>query len=196
MLDSWAPDNPVKIGTRASMVINTLGIEAVEDYVGSTIPDAYWAVDADLGWGRQYADFGRVTQDIVASQIPDKYADIFKSVLQVNAQAGVTTHATHSHTKTGYIMGKKLDLAGEMPIRWAWSVGWGHIFNSNPEEFFNRLPDFSGYGSDFLWSLGINMVSMDGGAIAMCTTIDIPEDMKARERCPDNDEAGALRVRS
>ena len=196
VLDNWAPNNPVKTGTRASMVINSLGIAAVEDYIGSKIPDEYWAVNAELGWGRQYADFGRVTQDIVASKIPDKYADLFKSVLQVNAQAGVTTHATHAHTKTGYIMGKKLDLAGEMPIRWAWSVGWGHIFNANPEEFFNRLPDFSGYGSDFLWSLGINMVSMDGGAIAMCTTIDILEDLKARERCPENDEGGMLRVRS
>ena len=196
VLDEWAPENPVKLGTRASMVINTLGIEGVENYFGSKIPDAYWAVDAELGWGRQYADFGRVTQDIVASQILDKYAALFKSVLQVNAQAGVTTHATHAHTKTGYTIGKMLDQAGELPIRWAWSVGWGHIFNSNPEEFFNRLPDFTGYGSDYLWSLGINMVSMDGGAIAMCTTIDAPDDIKARERCPDNDAGGALRVRS
>ena len=110
VLDEWAPENPVKFGTRASMVINTLGIEGVENYFGSKIPDAYWAVDAELGWGRQYADFGRVTQDIVASQILDKYADLFKTVLQVNAQAGVTTHATHAHTKTGYTIGKKLDL--------------------------------------------------------------------------------------
>ncbi len=83
-----------------------------------------------------------------------------------------------------------------MPIRWAWSVGWGHVFNNNPEEFFNRMPDFAGYGSDFLWSLGVNMVSLDGGAVAMCTTADIPENLKVRERCPENDGGGALRVRS
>ncbi len=196
IVDQWAPNNPVKLGTRASVVLNSKAIQAVEDYLGTKVPDGYWTKGIEVGWSRQYADMGRLTQDAVVVNSQDKYAELFKSVLQVNAQAGVTTHATHAHTKTGYQIGLKLDRAGQMPIRWAWSVGWGHVFNNNPEEFFNRMPDFAGYGSDFLWSLGVNMVSLDGGAVAMCTTADIPENLKVRERCPENDGGGALRVRS
>jgi predicted amidohydrolase YtcJ len=196
IVDEWAPNNPVKLGTRASVVLNSKAIEAVEEYLGAKVPDGYWTKGIEVGWSRQYADMGRLTQDAVVVNSKDKYAELVKSVFQVNAQAGVTTHATHAHTKTGYQIGLMLDRAGQMPIRWAWSVGWGHVFNSNPEEFFNRLPDFAGYGSDYLWSLGINMVSMDGGAVAMCTTAEIDPKLKVRERCPTNDGGGELRVRS
>jgi len=197
VLDQWAPQNPVMIRTRASVVINSLGIQAFEDYHG-TIPEVYWVEDAELGWSRQYVDFPRsMSIDLIMENQMDKYAEVFKSVLQVNAQNGVTTHATHAQSKNGYTAGLMLDRAGQMPIRWAWSLGWAHIFNANPEDFYNRYHDEAGYGSDFLWNIGMNPVSLDGGAIAMCTTINAAESVKERERCTEDEtDVGILRLRA
>ncbi|MGY8816125.1 MAG: hypothetical protein ACKVHQ_15635, partial [Gammaproteobacteria bacterium] len=122
---------------------------------------------------------------------------VYKSVLQVNAQNGITTHGTHAQSKNGYTVALMLDRKGEMPIRWAWSLGWAHIFTDRPEDFYENYHDEAGYGSDFLWNVGMNPVSMDGGAIAMCTTINAREDIKARERCTaDATEVGILRIRA
>lgn len=198
VLDQWAPQNPVMIRTRASVVINSKGIEAFEKYFNGPLPEVYWVEDAELGWSRQYVDFPRsMAIDLVMSTQMDKYAAQFKTVLQVNAQNGITTHGTHAQSKNGYLAGLMLDRAGEMPIRWAWSLGWAHIFNANPEDFYDRLHDEAGYGSDFLWNIGMNPVSLDGGAIAMCTTINAQTDVKDRERCTDDDrDVGILRLRA
>lgn len=197
VLDSWAPSHPVMIRTRASLVINTKGIEAFESYFGE-IPELYWTVDKETGWSGQYVDFPRAMAiDLVMGDHMDKYAEIFKSVLQVNAQNGVTTHATHAQSKNGYLVGLMLDRAGEMPIRWAWSLAWAHVFYSNPsiEAFYNRMPDTAGHGTDFLWSLGMNPISLDGGALAMCTSITVGKEIKDRERCTNNpDDVGYPRV--
>ncbi|HKU17582.1 MAG TPA: amidohydrolase family protein [Steroidobacteraceae bacterium] len=198
VLDEWAPNHPVTIRTRASLVINSKGIKAFEDYFHQKIPDVYWVKDAELGWSPQYVDFPRSTSiDLIMSTQMDKYADIYKSVLQVNAQNGITTHATHAQSENGYLVALMLDRKNQMPIRWAWSLGWAHIFNANPEDFYSRMPDEAGYGSDYLWNIGMNPVSLDGGAIAMCTTIKAKDDVKARERCTDDQgDVGILRVRA
>jgi predicted amidohydrolase YtcJ len=201
VLDEWAPDHPVMIRTRASVVVNSNGIDAFETYFGNEIPDVYWVngrQGKELGWSRQYVDFPRsMAIDLVMENQMEKYAEIFKSVLQVNAQNGITTHGTHAQSENGYLVGLMLDRAGEMPIRWGWSLGWAQIFNANPEDFYNRLHDEAGYGSDFLWNVGMNPVSLDGGAIAMCTTINAPEEVKSRERCTEGEgNVGILRLRA
>jgi len=198
VMDEWAPENPVMIRTRASVVLNSKGIEAFETYFGNKIPDVYWVEDAELGWSRQYVDFPRsMAIDLVMENQMEKYAAQFKTVLQVNAQNGITTHGTHAQSKNGYLAGLMLDRAGEMPIRWAWSLGWAHIFNENPEDYYNRMPDEAGYGSDFLWNIGMNPVSLDGGAIAMCTTINAKQEVKENERCTsDERDVGILRLRA
>ncbi len=198
VLDEWAPENPVMIRTRASLVINSKGIEAFEKYFGAKIPEVYWVEDEALGWSRQYVDFPRsMSIDLIMSTQMEKYAQQFKTVLQVNAQNGITTHGTHAQSKNGYTAALMLDRAGEMPIRWAWSLGWAHIFNENPEDYYNRMPDEAGYGSDYLWNIGMNPVSLDGGAIAMCTTINAKEEVKVRERCTNDErDVGILRIRA
>jgi predicted amidohydrolase YtcJ len=201
VLDEWVPNNKVMIRTRASVVISSKGIEEFEEYFGKEIPEVYWVNGAEgreLGWSRQYVDFPRsMSIDLVMENQMEEYAEVYKSVLQVNAQNGITTHGTHAQSKNGYLVGLMLDRRGEMPIRWGWSLGWAHIFNDNPEDFYNKYHDEAGYGSDFLWNLGMNPVSMDGGAIAMCTTIEAREDVKARERCTEDvTQVGILRIRA
>ncbi|MGK0298225.1 MAG: putative amidohydrolase YtcJ [Gammaproteobacteria bacterium] len=201
VLDEWAPNNKVMIRTRASVVTSSMGIEEFEEYFGREIPDVYWVGGAEgkeLGWSRQYVDFPRsVAIDLIMETQMERYSEVYKSVLQVNAQNGITTHGTHAQSKNGYTVALMLDRKGEMPIRWAWSLGWAHIFTDRPEDFYENYHDEAGYGSDFLWNVGMNPVSMDGGAIAMCTTINAREDIKERERCTaDATEVGILRIRA
>lgn len=201
VLDEWAPNNKVMIRTRASVVTSSNGIQEFEEYFGREIPDVYWVGGADgkeLGWSRQYVDFPRsVAIDLIMETQMERYTEVYKSVLQVNAQNGITTHGTHAQSKNGYTVALMLDRKGEMPIRWAWSLGWAHIFTDTPEAFYENYHDEAGYGSDFLWNVGMNPVSMDGGAIAMCTTINARQDIKERERCTaDATEVGILRIRA
>jgi len=201
VLDEWAPANPVIIRTRASAVINTLAINAFEEFYGQPIPEEYWLEGGKaVAWSGNYVDFPRCMGiDLVMSKRMKDYEEIFKSVLQVNAQNGVTTHATHAQCINGYNVGLNLDRAGQMPIRWAWSDGWGHVFNPEPEQYYKRVVDSAGYGSDYFWSLGMNPVNIDAGAIAMCTTINAAPDIKERELCPVKGGPGevyTLRVRA
>jgi predicted amidohydrolase YtcJ len=201
VLDQWAPNNKVMIRTRASVVTSSKGIEEFEEYFGREIPEVYWVGGAggkELGWSRQYVDFPRSAAiDLIMETQMEKYTEVYKSVLQVNAQNGITTHGTHAQSKNGYTVALMLDRRGEMPIRWAWSLGWAHIFTDRPEDFYENYHDEAGYGSDFLWNIGMNPVSMDGGAIAMCTTINARQDVKVRERCTaDATEVGILRIRA
>ncbi len=195
-LDEWAPENPTIVRTRASAVLNTLAIGAFERFYGQEIPQEYWIADKARGWSSNYVDFPRCARidQILANDLPG-YARVLKSVMQVNAQTGVTTHATHVQCINGYRVGRLLDQTGEMPIRWAWSEGWAHIFNPRPEDFYQRTVDISGSGSPYFWSVGVNPVNLDGGGIAMCTTIKAPSKIKAREACPDQ-EAESLRLRA
>ncbi len=201
VLDEWAPNNKVMIRTRASVVTSSNGINEFEEYFGREIPDVYWVNGAEgkeLGWSRQYVDFPRSAAiDLIMENQMERYSEVYKSVLQVNAQNGITTHGTHAQSKNGYTVALMLDRKGEMPIRWAWSLGWAHIFTDTPEAFYENYHDEAGYGSDFLWNVGMNPVSMDGGAIAMCTTINARQDVKERERCTaDATEVGILRIRA
>ncbi len=195
-LDAWAPDNPVIVSTRGGAVLNTRTIKAFEKYYGQEIPREYWVVDAATGWIFDYTDVPRCAKlDLILNDKLDLYAEIFKTVLQVNAQTGVTTHLTHVQCLTGYKVALRLDRAGEMPIRWGWSNGWGQMLNPRPEEYYLRLADTAGYGSDFFWSVGTNPVALDGGAVAMCTTIeDVPPAIKKREQCREGHRV--LRIRA
>jgi predicted amidohydrolase YtcJ len=195
-LDAWAPENPVIVYTRGGAVLNTQTINAFQRFYGQEIPREYWVVDAATGWIFDYTDVPRCAKvDLVLNDKMDRYAEIFKSVLQVNAQTGVTTHLTHAQCLNGYKVGLRLDRAGEMPIRWGWGDGWGQMLNPRPEEYYLRLADTAGYGSDFLWSVGANPVALDGGALAMCTTIkDVPPAIKEREQCQEGHRV--LRIRS
>ena len=197
VLDEWAPANPIIISTRASSVLNTKAINAFEEFYGQPIPEEYWLEGGKaVAWSGQYVDFPRCMGiDLVMGQRMKDYEEIFKSVMQVNAQNGVTTHATHAQCINGYNVGLNLDRAGQMPIRWAWSDGWGHVFNPEPEQYYKRVVDSSGYGSDYFWSLGMNPVNIDAGAIAMCTTANVPDEIKKREICPSSG-AESLRLRA
>ena len=197
VLDEWAPANPVIIRTRASAVLNSASLNAFQEFYGQPMPEEYWLEGgAAVAWSGNHVDFPRCMRiDVIMGKRMSDYEALFKSVLQVNAQNGITTHATHAQCINGYNVGLNLDRAGQMPIRWAWSDGWGHIFNPEPEQYYKRVVDVAGYGSDHFWSLGMNPVNLDGGALGMCTTANVSEEIKSNEMCATTG-AESLRLRA
>jgi hypothetical protein len=71
-----------------------------------------------------------------------------------------------------------------MPIRLAWGHRWAQPFNPYVAQTYRRIGDWTGYGSDFMWSIGSSVGGLDAGGVGWCTSIPTPDKIKAREQCP------------
>lgn len=186
-LDRLAPDHPVFIRTRGGSVLNTQAIEAIEDYYGNELPDGYWMRGRDLGWSGEYTDFSRcISVDLIATRPGnfDKYIKGYFEVMQVNAQIGVTTHKSHLQCEGGFSASAHLARNDMMPIRLAWGHRWMQPFNPRIAETYRRIGDWTGYGSDFMWSIGSSVGGIDAGGVGWCTSIPADDSIKSREQCP------------
>jgi predicted amidohydrolase YtcJ len=54
---------------------------------------------------------------------------------------------------------------------------------SQADEFYKRLGNIAGHGTDFLWALGVSLSSVDSSYPRHCTTVAAPENIKSREKC-------------
>ncbi len=186
-LDRAAPNNPVFVSTRGGSVLNTKAIEAIEAYYGNKLPGDYWMRDAALGWSGEYTDFSRcIGLDLISTKPGnfDTYIKGYFEVLQANAQIGVTTHKSHLQCEAGFSASSHLARNKMMPIRMAWGHRWMQPFNSSIKETYRRIGDWTGYGSDFLWSIGSSVGGIDAGGVGWCTSIPADDDIKSREQCP------------
>jgi predicted amidohydrolase YtcJ len=190
-LDQLAPNNPVFVSTRGGSVMNTRAIEAVEQYYGNTLPDDYWMKGRDVGWSGEYTDFSRcIGLDLIATRdgAYDKYIQGYFEVMQANAQIGVTTHKTHLQCEAGFSASSHLARNDMLPIRLAWDHRWMQPFNPNIKETYRRIGDWTGYGSDFMWSTGSSVGGIDAGGVGWCTSIPADDRIKSREQCPPDPE--------
>jgi predicted amidohydrolase YtcJ len=186
-LDRMGPKHAVFVRTRGGSVLNTLAIEAVEDYYGNELPDDYWMKGRAVGWSGEYTDFSRcIGIDLIGTQHGsfDKYIKGYFEVLQANAQIGVTTHKSHLQCEGGFSASSHLDRNDLMPIRLAWGHRWMQPFNPRIKETYRRIGDWSGYGSDFMWSIGSSVGGIDAGGVGWCTSIPADDRIKSREQCP------------
>ncbi|NNE38344.1 MAG: amidohydrolase family protein, partial [Gammaproteobacteria bacterium] len=186
-LDAVAPNHPVFVSTRGGSVLNTLATESVEGFYGNQLADAYWKVDRDLGWSGDYTDFGRCIKiDIINNSFGtlDKYIQGYFEVMQANAQIGVTTHKSHIQCEMGFSASNHLDRNDMMPIRMAYGHRWMQPFNPRIKETYRRIGDWTGHGSEFLWSIGSSTGGQDAGGVAWCTSMPSSDDVKSRELCP------------
>jgi hypothetical protein len=71
-----------------------------------------------------------------------------------------------------------------MPMRLAWGHRWLQPFNSNIRESYTRIGDWTGYGSDYFWSIGSSVGGIDAGGVGWCATMPADESVKRREQCP------------
>ncbi len=188
VLDSFAPNHPVFVRTRGGSVLNTQAIAAIEKYYGNALPEGYWMEGREIGWSGEYTDFSRCTSiDLIGAQDEatfNKYIKGYFEVMQANAQIGVTTHKSHLQCEGGFSASSHLDRNDLMPIRMAWGHRWMQPFSDNIKETYRRIGDWTGYGSDFLWSIGSSVGGIDAGGVGWCTSMPADDSIKSREQCP------------
>lgn len=186
-LDRAAPDHPVFVSTRGGSVLNTRAIEAVEGHYGNELPSGYWMRGKEIGWSGEYTDFSRcIGLDLISAKTGnfDTYIKGYFEVLQANAQIGVTTHKSHLQCESGFSASSHLARNRMMPIRLAWGHRWMQPFSPYIKETYRRIGDWTGYGSDFMWSIGSSVGGIDAGGVGWCTSIPADDNIKAREQCP------------
>ena len=186
-LDKVGPDHPVFVSTRGGSVLNSKAIQAIEDYYGNELPGEYWMEGRELGWSGEYTDFSRcIGVDLIANAPGnyDKYIRGYFEVMQANAQIGVTTHKTHLQCEGGFSASAHLARNDMLPIRLAWGHRWMQPFNPRIKETYRRIGDWTGYGSDFMWSIGSSVGGIDAGGVGWCTSIPADDRIKSREQCP------------
>ena len=190
-LDQVAPNNPVFVSTRGGSVLNTRAIESVEGHYGNELPEGYWMRGKDVGWSGEYTDFSRcIGLDMISAKPEnfDTYIRGYFEVMQANAQIGVTTHKSHLQCEAGFSASAHLARNHMMPIRLAWGHRWMQPFSPHIAETYRRIGDWTGYGSDYMWSIGSSVGGIDAGGVGWCTSIPADDGIKAREQCPPEPE--------
>lgn len=192
LLDKVAPEQPVVVYTRGGSVYNTLAIESIEARYRNPIPPDFW-IDVEKGFSGDQTDGTRCSRiDIIVPQSKrlDDYTRSYMEVLQLNAQTGVTTFKSHFQCEGGFNATVHLDRNKLMPIRMAWGHRWMQPFNPWVSETYWRVGDWTGYGSEHMWSIGSSAGALDNGGVGWCTSIPAKTDeLKARERCPTMDSS-------
>jgi predicted amidohydrolase YtcJ len=186
-LDELAPNHPAYVTTRGGSVVNTRAIEDFEAYYGNKLPEDYWLVDRETGTSGEYNDFDRCAKiDIINTQTGsfDRYIKGYLEAMQVNIQLGVTTHKTHLQCEGGFSASAHLDRNDVMPMRLAWGHRWLQPFNDRIKESYRRIGDWTGYGSDYFWSIGSSVGGIDAGGVGWCATMPAEKSVKSREQCP------------
>lgn len=186
-LDRVGPNHPVFVSTRGGSVLNSKAIEAVERYYGNPLPSEYWMRGKEVGWSGEYTDFSRcIGLDLISTRPGnfDRYIKGYFEVMQANAQIGVTTHKSHLQCEAGFSASTHLARNELMPIRLAWGHRWMQPFNPSIKETYRRIGDWTGYGSNWMWSIGSSVGGIDAGGVGWCTSIPADDDIKSREQCP------------
>jgi predicted amidohydrolase YtcJ len=187
ILDLAAPNNPVFVSTRGGSVLNTLAIKSIENHYGNELPEGYWMRGKALGWSGEYTDFSRcIGLDLISAKPEnfDTYIRGYFEVMQANAQIGVTTHKSHLQCEAGFSASSHLARNRMMPIRLAWGHRWMQPFSPYIAETYRRIGDWTGYGSDYMWSIGSSVGGIDAGGVGWCTSLPAEDGVKAREQCP------------
>lgn len=188
MLDQAAPNHPVFVRTRGGSVLNSQAIQTMENYYGTELPEDYWMDGRELGWSGEYTDFSRCSSiDLIGGLNQsnfNKYIKAYFEVMQANAQIGVTTYKSHIQCEGGFSASSHLDRNELMPIRMAWGHRWMQPFSNRIRETYRRIGDWTGYGSDFLWSIGSSVGGLDAGGVGWCTSMPAEDRIKSREQCP------------
>lgn len=182
-MDELAPKNPIVVQLRGTdRRANSLIFKMFTDYFGELpedIPsDSQGKPRGPIGSGAMRTLIGEILV-----QRPQTLAAIYKKELQAWAAHGVTTWSSSLPTAkifSGFVV---LDQAGEMPIRFAYSHRMGAAGFSQAAEFYKRLGNIAGHGTDYLWAIGVSLSAVDSSYPRHCTTINTRESVKSREIC-------------
>jgi hypothetical protein len=188
MLDQLAPQHPVMLMAHPSYVANSAFVAGVEKLNGTKFSSGAGGMDEQgrvKGTAPQYRR-GLIIDQYFQTRVP-LLADIVAEGLLRNAAAGITAFASH-------IMGLRfldafnlLDRQNRMPIRFAYTHYFG--FQAGYQEaanFYRRMGDMAGMGSDFLWQSAVGLGSIDSGPPRFCSTMEAPKAVKDGEWCQNS----------
>jgi predicted amidohydrolase YtcJ len=182
-MDELAPKNPIVVQLRGTdRRANSPIFKMFTDYFGELpedIPsDSQGKPRGIIGSGAMRTLIGEILV-----QKPKTLAAIYKKELQAWSALGVTTWSSSLPTAkvfNGFVV---LDRAGELPIRFAYSHRMGAAGFAQAGEFYKRLGDIRGHGTDYLWTIGVSLSALDSSYPRHCTTVNARENVKSREVC-------------
>jgi predicted amidohydrolase YtcJ len=192
-MDELAPNHPIVVQLRGTdRRANSHIFKMFSDYFGS-LPEE---IPTD-NQGKPRGPIGSGSMRTLIGEIlvkrPQTLAAIYKKELQAWAAHGVTTWSSSLPTVKVFNAFVLLDNHGELPIRFAYSHRMGAA-GSGGAEFYKRLGNISGHGTDSLWAIGVSLSALDSSYPRQCTTIDARKEIKSREKCEAEAEYKIMRA--
>ena len=194
-LDKLAPKMPVFVGAHPEFVWNTAARNAFLDWyeVEPTDDNEKKAITIDTTMGRSLiADFYFDTH-------MDELADVLQTYLSNQAVGGFTTFSSHIVGLRKMPAYTALVAQGRMPVRFAFANRYCQQVEVDIPGCFLRAGDYAGLGDEnnYFWNVGLTLGGIDNGPPAICTTMEAPPAVKAKEDCiisPGNDYWRAVYV--
>ena len=144
MLDEWAPQNPVMVfgpSVSAPSINSSKAKEIMKRMRGSEVGGI--------------AAYYTVTYDILLAGKPEVIGDLLQQeILTCLTRYGVTAFSSTVWSTWVLEAARLLDERGELPARWGWVHDIGFA-SEKPADFYRRLGDLRGAGSDSLWNIGM-----------------------------------------
>jgi predicted amidohydrolase YtcJ len=189
MLDKVAPSHPIMLTAHPSYVINSAGIEGIKKLYGSAFSLDAAGID-EAGRVRATApQYGRglIIDYYFNSRVPE-LAQIVEEGLAKNAAVGITTYVSH-------IMGQRfldafnyLARRNRMPIRFGYTHWYGFAAGyPDPANFYRRVGDMAGMGTEYFWQNGVGLGSIDSGPPRFCSTMEASRAIKDMEWCQNSE---------
>ena len=189
MLDTLAPNHPIMLYSHPSYVMNTDATRGMERLYGSKFDPRAAGLDESGRVRSTAAQYRRalIIDMYFHTRVPE-LADLVEQGLLKNAAVGITAYSSH-------IMGLRfldafnmLVRQNRMPIRFAYTHWFGFQAGyGEAENFYRRMGDMAGMGSDYFWQTAVGLSSIDSGPPRMCSTMEAPGEVKDMEWC-DNAE--------
>ena len=184
MLDPLTPNHPILLRAHPSYIANEQFVKALENLYGTVSKEAL-GMD-QIGRVRETAAQYRRNLPVdtyFRTRVPLMAKIIEEGLLQYAAR-GISTYVSH-------VMGERfidafnvLDREKRLPIRFAWTHWAGFATGyADSANFYRRMGDLSGMGSDYFWNIGVGLGSIDSGLPRMCSTMEAPKAQKDLEYC-------------
>lgn len=180
-LDRISPQNPLVVrlaGTQRAD--NSLVLKALRERYGNLPADLVKKDRVDHRHGAGVARL--ITGDILIKRWQN-LAPVYKKELELWASLGITTWSSSLVSLGSQKAFRLLDRKGEMPIRFAYSHSMGTTAFPQAQGFYERLGDVAGFGSDYLWDIGVSLSALDSSYPRMCSSIKASPKVKRREKC-------------
>jgi predicted amidohydrolase YtcJ len=180
-LDTLAPKMPVFVGAHPEFVWNTAARNAFLDWyeVEPTDANESKAITIDTTMGRS------LIADFYFDKHMDELSEVIREFISYQATGGFTTFSSHIVGLRKWPAYTKLVREGRMPVRFAFANRNCQQVEPDIPGCFLRAGDYAGLGDEnnYFWNVGLTLGGIDNGPPAICTTMEAPPELKAKEDC-------------